>query len=89
MYQIISNNKTQITVIAACNAVGEFIKPMILFPGERLRDVGMAGFPDTKYSVMKNGWMDSDTFVAYLEELVDFATEQEIEFPIMYFVNGL
>lgn len=74
--------------MASCNAVGEFPPPMILFPGERLRDVRLSGFPEAIYATTKNGWINTDAFVAYLHYLVDFATAQHIEFPIIVFVNG-
>jgi hypothetical protein len=88
IYQVVTNTKAQITVMATCNAVGEFVPPMILFPGERLRDVGLSGFPESIYATIKNGWMDTDTFVAYVEKLVEFANTENIEFPIILFVDG-
>ena len=83
VYQVISNTKLQITVMAACNAVGEFVPPMILFPGERLTKVGLSGFEEAVYSTTKSEWMDTKTFLAYLDQIVEFAKEKDIEFPII------
>ena len=88
VYQVVTNNKVQITVMAAFNAFGEYVPPLILFPGERLRDVGLSGFPEASYATTKNGWMDTETFVAYLGTLVNFAMENDIQFPILFFVDG-
>lgn len=75
--------------MAACNAVGEFAPPpILLFPGERLRDVGLSGFPDAIYATTKNGWMDTETFVAYLEKIVEYAKSLSVDFPIIIFVDG-
>ena len=37
VYQVVTNTKTQITVMVAFNAYGDYVPPMILFPGERQR----------------------------------------------------
>ena len=57
VYQVVTNNTTQITVMAGFNAYGEYTPPMILFPGERIRDVGLAGFPEAIYAATPNGRM--------------------------------
>jgi hypothetical protein len=88
VYQVVSNTKLQITVMAACNAVGEFVPPMILFLGERLTNVGLSGFEEAVYRTTKSGWMDTDSFLAYLVEIVNFANEKDIDFPIILFVDG-
>lgn len=88
VYQVVTNTKTQITVMAALNAFGEYLPPMILFPGERLRNIGLSGFPEATYSTTPNGWMDSETFVEFLKQLFTFAKQKEIKFPIILFVDG-
>ena len=44
VYQVVTNTKTQITVMVTFN--GDYVPPMILLPGERLRDNDLSGFPD-------------------------------------------
>ena len=88
VYQVVTNTKAQITVMVGFNAYGDYAPPMILFPGERLRDVGLSGFPAATYAVIKNGWMDSDTFVELLKSLYSFGKSQNIQFPILLFVDG-
>ena len=36
--------------MVAFNAFGDYVPPMILFPGERLRDIGLSGFPEVTYA---------------------------------------
>jgi len=67
---MVTNNKTQITVMAGFNAYGEYTPPMTLFPGERIRDVGLAGFPEAINAATPNGWMDSMSFVPYLKHCI-------------------
>lgn len=88
VYQVVPSSKTQITVMACLNAFGNYVPPMILFPGERIRNIGLEGFQDALYAVTKNGWMDSDAFVDFLKHLVAYAKSKEIRFPIILFVDG-
>ncbi|XP_060565599.1 uncharacterized protein LOC132724685 [Ruditapes philippinarum] len=57
VYQVVTNTKTQITVMVSFNAFGKDVPPMILFPGERLRNVGLSGFPEATYAKpLMVGW---------------------------------
>ena len=66
-YQIVSNKKTQITVLVAMSADGKALNPAVLFPGKRpvwnysidLPQNSMVAFTD-------NGWMETGTFYAWL-----------------------
>ncbi|KAH3774378.1 hypothetical protein DPMN_175760 [Dreissena polymorpha] len=49
VYQIVTNTKIQITVMASFNAFGEYPPPMIILPGERIRDVGLAGWTGMRF----------------------------------------
>ncbi|XP_053400574.1 uncharacterized protein LOC128557324 [Mercenaria mercenaria] len=80
--------KLQITVMEGFNAFGQYVPPLILFPGERLRDVGLNGFMEAIYAATENGWMDSETFVAIVRTVEEYAKAQEIRFPIILFVDG-
>lgn len=82
------SGKKRITVIACINAYDHYVPPMILFPGERIRNVGLDGFQDALYAVTKNGWMDSEAFVDFLSHLVKYAKAKEIQFPVILFVDG-
>ena len=67
VYHVVNNTKIQISVMAGFNAFGEYVPPMILYPGERFRDVGLEGIPEATFAYTSNGWMDSAAFVEYLK----------------------
>lgn len=49
VYNITSSNKTQITVLAYVSAIGHYIKPMIVYPGQRFGYDILAGFDDAEF----------------------------------------
>ena len=87
VYHVVNNTKIQISVMAGFNAFGEYVPPMILYPGERFRDVGLEGFQEATFAHSTNGWMDSAAFVEYLKTLNKFAIDREIQFPILLSVD--
>ena len=88
VYQVVSGSKQQITVLAGMNGAGDYVPPMILYPGQRLREVGMEGFPDALFGCSENGWMDSELFCSFLKYFVAFVKEKQISFPVILFVDG-
>lgn len=88
VYQVVSNNKQQITVMACMNANGDFMPPLIIYPGQRLRDTGMEGFPEAIYGVSNKGWMDSDLFIHFLQHFIVFVKERSIALPVILFIDG-
>ncbi|XP_033731184.1 LOW QUALITY PROTEIN: uncharacterized protein LOC117320803 [Pecten maximus] len=88
IYQVVVSDKTQITVMACMNAVGNYMPPMILYPGERFRDVGIAKFPEAIFAHTPNGWMDTDCFVEFLKHLKQFVSKSNIASPILLIVDG-
>ena len=88
VYQVTPNDKTQITVMVCFNAYGDYQPPIIVYPGQRFRDVGISGFEEAVYGHTDNGWMDSGLFVEFLVHLVEFAKGKGITFPILLFVDG-
>ena len=62
----VSNDKTQITVMACVNAAGSSIPPMVVFKRSNLtEDLIQGEVPDTLYGLSKNGWMDGDLFTKW------------------------
>ena len=55
VYQVVTNTKTQITVMVAYNANGDDVPPMSLLPGESLRDSDLSGFSDAATKMA--GWI--------------------------------
>ena len=70
------------------NAMGQYIPPMILFPGKRIRDVGFSDFLDAVYYTTEPGWMTADAFFQYLQEVDKFLTTQGITRPVILYVDG-
>lgn len=87
VYQVTSSDKTQITVMACLNAAGDYLPPMILYPGQRMRDVGQEGFEEALYAMTDNGWMTSEAFLSFLLEFNEFVTNKKITKPVILFVD--
>ncbi|KAH3823001.1 hypothetical protein DPMN_124796 [Dreissena polymorpha] len=70
------------------NAMGDYIPPLIVYPGERFRNTGIDSFAEAIYGHTKNGWMDSELFVSFLHHLSDYVKEKSIPLPVLLFVDG-
>lgn len=55
VYQVCSSSKQQLTVMACFNAIGNFVPPLIVYPGERFRDSGIHEFEEAIYGHTING----------------------------------
>lgn len=66
VYNLTSSNKTQIMVLACASAIGHFIKPMIVYPGQRFGYNILDGFEDAAFGRSDNGWMDTELFMTWL-----------------------
>ncbi|XP_060791261.1 homeobox and leucine zipper encoding b isoform X2 [Neoarius graeffei] len=88
MYEVVSNAECQITVTACFNALGDYSPPLIVFPGQTFRNIGLSDFPEAIYGHTDDGWMDSDLFFEFLKHFVKFVEEKHIQFPVILFVDG-
>ena len=88
VYQVTSSTKQQITVMVCFNAMGQYVPPLIVFPGERFRDSGIHEFPEAIYGQTVNGWMDSELFVEFLKHLDAYIKEHSIPKPVILYVDG-
>ena len=60
---ITTGNKAQVTVVAACNAAGYVIPPMVIFDRKTLKpEMTIGEVPGTMYGLSTSGWMDGDLF---------------------------
>ncbi|XP_053389346.1 uncharacterized protein LOC128552342, partial [Mercenaria mercenaria] len=65
---VTSSRRATTTVIAAGNALGETIPPYVIYKGQRLSEELTKGcFPQTKFTMTKNGWSTAETFKDFLE----------------------
>lgn len=84
----VTSSKTQITVLATFNAVGDYLPPMIVYPGKRLRDVGQDGFTEAMYAQTETGWMTAEVFLEFLHSFHSFCRSKSFSFPVILFVDG-
>lgn len=57
-----SGEKSQITVLARCNAAGYVLPPMVVFDRKSLKKKMATGVPGTLYGLSQKGWMDAELF---------------------------
>jgi hypothetical protein len=88
VYQVSTSDKTQITTLACMNAMGQFMNPMILFPGQRIRDVDVEEYQEAFYQCTETGWMTAHVFRQFLELFDTFVSEKSITRPVLLFVDG-
>ena len=66
---------TLVTMLCACNAAGAFSPPMFIFPRQRMSDSLMVCAPPQAIGFAnKNGWVNQDLFVRWLEYFVKFTS---------------
>ena len=62
VYQQGTSSKTQITCLMAHNAVGQYVNPMLVFPGKNFHHEFLNNFyhhnPSAVFRHSSNGWMD-------------------------------
>jgi len=60
-----------VTVVCAVNATGNAVPPMFIFPRVRYKDHFITGAPPGSIGTStRSGWINEDTFVEFLEHLV-------------------
>lgn len=63
--------RENITVLAACNAAGIKMPPLIIYQGKNMWDKWVAppgeDYPGTTYAATKSGWIESEVFRNYFE----------------------
>ncbi|XP_060602779.1 uncharacterized protein LOC132755864 [Ruditapes philippinarum] len=89
IYNFTSSDKTQITVLACMNAAGLYLRPLIVYAGQRLTYNPPEEFPEAILGRTDTGWMDSDLFYTWLKDVFAPALEENsIRRPVVLFVDG-
>ena len=88
VYHVTSSNKCQVTVMLCFNAFGDYVPPLIVFPGERFRETGIEGFPEAIFGKSANVRMNSDLFIVFLEHFSAFVDELKINKSVILYVDG-
>ena len=58
VYEVTSGSKQQITCMVCFNAAGQYLNPIVVFPGQRIRNVDIEDFPE--------GYMAPQTMVGWI-----------------------
>ena len=67
---VTTGNKAQITVVGCCSAGGNALPPMVIFDRKTLKPILSFGeFPGTHYGLSKKGWIDSELFDLWFNNL--------------------
>lgn len=89
VYNFTSSDKTQITVLACMGATGHFLRPLIVYPGQRFSYNPLEEYPDAVMGRTENGWMDSELFITWLSDVfVPSINERGVRKPVVLFVDG-
>ena len=90
VYNFSASDKTQITVLCGMSATGHYIKPMIVFPGQRFSYDPLQGFEDGgAFGRSDSGWMDTELFTTWLRDVfLPGIKERGVKTPIILFVDG-
>lgn len=89
VYSFGNSNKSQITTMACFNAAGQYVPPLVIFPGKRIQQYLLEGCDDFCHGISPNGWMDSEVFYEYIaNHFFPTVESMGVKFPIILFVDG-
>ncbi|XP_053389361.1 uncharacterized protein LOC128552359 [Mercenaria mercenaria] len=89
VYNITASDRSQITVMAGMSAAAHYLRPMIVFAGQRFTRNMLEGFDDAVLGRSENGWMDSELFVMWLKTVfIPDIEERQVKKPVILFVDG-
>ena len=93
VYQQGSSSKTQITTLLCHNAAGQFINPMLVFPGKAFRHDFMDRFYQHNLNAVfgrsSNGWMDADLFKTWIENVFHpYLIKKHLLRPVILIIDG-
>ena len=82
-----SSDKAQLTVLACACASGYTLPPLVIFDRKRLKRKHTVGeVSGTLYGLSKNGWIDSEIFEEWFEQL--FLTHVPSVRPLLLLLDG-
>ena len=75
--------------MACISADGGYCAPMIVFSGVRFAYQPLKDFPDAAFGRSDNGWMDSELFISWLQNVfVPHLDAKKVPLPVVLFVDG-
>ena len=89
VYNISASDRSQITVLCGMSASGHFLRPLIVFPGQRFTRYMLEGFEEAVMGRSANGWMDSDLFATWLKTVfIPDIDQRQVKRPVILLVDG-
>ncbi|XP_053403149.1 uncharacterized protein LOC123555840 [Mercenaria mercenaria] len=89
VYHYGNSDKTQLTIMASCSASGHYITPLLIFPGQRFSYNPLEGFEEAALGRSENGWMDSEVFCNWLENVfIPGINERKVKKPVLLLIDG-
>ena len=87
--RIVSESKTQISVLGCADASGILHKPLIIFPGVRPKiNFGSAEASHFNLAFSSNGWISSDIFFGWLANIFYPSIQHSNIFPVILLMDG-
>ena len=86
-YRITSGpGRENTTVLAACNAAGRALPPLVIFAGQNLQSSwrGDKALEGTTYGISPSGWMTSEVFSSWFDHFVSIVKER----PLLLVLDG-
>ena len=81
------SGRDNVTVQACISGEGKLLPPFIVFTGKHLMHAYTNGGPlGTRFTVSKNGWMDTNGFVEWMKKI--FITSLPDERPVILIIDG-
>lgn len=82
-----TSNKSQTTVVACVNAIGQAIPPYVIYDAKTLNPGWMqGGVPGTAYTRSPNGWIDTDLFHLWIKDhFLQYAVSRR---PLLLILDG-
>ncbi|KAK3700047.1 hypothetical protein RRG08_052503 [Elysia crispata] len=88
VYNLSSNTKNSVTVVACCSATGHYIPPLIVFPYSRRPNFNLlAGFEEASFNITPNGWITAHVFHTWLRDCFVPTVASKTK-PVVLFVDG-
>ncbi|XP_064641188.1 uncharacterized protein LOC135496014 [Lineus longissimus] len=89
VYSFGNSNKSQITTMACFSAAGQYVPPLVIFPGKRMQNYLLQGADEFCHGISPNGWMDSEVFFEYIaNHFYPVVKDMGMKLPIILFVDG-
>ena len=79
---------TLITAEICCNAIGNFVPPMLIFPRVRRNPLFEVGVPpESLITCHPSGWMQTDIFIQWFEHFIHHTKPTETD-PVLLIMDG-